>query len=122
MKRSSAERRKYIRLEAPINVSYTLSQGDKVYRAVSKNISALGLRFQIPSSTIEESSILELALELPSAPNPVHVRGKVIWVKKLTLEDNAPFDVGVEFEKIDEDNKNTFLKYLCDLIYSMSDK
>ena len=122
MKKPPAERRKFIRLDAPIAIAYSLPQGDRVYRVVSKNISALGLRFQTTSSHLQESNMLDLTLELPNASNPVHARGKVIWIKKLTLEDSAPFDVGIAFEKIDEDNKNTFLKFLCDLIYNIPKK
>ncbi|MFH1996066.1 MAG: PilZ domain-containing protein [Candidatus Omnitrophota bacterium] len=117
-----AERRKFIRLDAPIGVTYTVDRGDKVYRVVSKNVSALGLRFQSFEKNLRESSLLDLTINLPEALNPVHACARVIWVKKLSLEDNAPLDIGVEFESVDEDNKNTFLKFLCDLIYNISPK
>ena len=42
--------------------------------------------------------------------------------KKLSLEDNSPFDVGTELVDIEEDNKNTFLKFLCDLIYNLPEE
>jgi len=49
----------------------------------------------------------------------VHAKGKVIWIKQLSLEDDAARDVGIELIEIEEDNKNTFLKFLCDLIYNL---
>jgi hypothetical protein len=42
---------------------------------------------------------------IPEAPNPVHAKAKVIWKKKISLEDAAPFDCGLEFTEIEEDNK-----------------
>ncbi len=118
MEKVFTERRKFIRLEVPIEMTYVLSQGDTIYKAVSNNISAEGLRFQSEEGSIKETDLLDIALNLPKAPNPVHMRAKVVWRKRSSLENEAPFYVGVEFVDIDEDNKNTFLKYLCDLIYS----
>jgi len=113
------ERRRFIRLNAPVNIEYTMPDSGKIYSSVTKNISADGLRIEGDSSfTPNDSETLELKLKIPGAVSPVHARGKVIWKKKISLEDGAPFDVGIEFTEIEEDNKNTFLKFLCDLIYN----
>lgn len=117
----SEERRRFIRLTTPINISYVAPEQNKVLQAVSKDISALGVRFETKEK-IKEGATLELTLELPKASNPVHARGKLVWSKRISLEDSSPYDVGVEFIKIEEDNKNTFLKYLCDLIYNRPHK
>lgn len=119
IKNKLAERRKYIRLETPAEMTYATLGSLKVYNAAGKNISADGLRFETRDRILKESSMIELKLNLLDAANPVHAKGKVIWKKKLSLEDAAPFDVGVEFTEIEEDNKNTFLKYLCDLMYNL---
>ncbi|MDO8524871.1 MAG: PilZ domain-containing protein [Candidatus Omnitrophota bacterium] len=113
------ERRGFIRLHEPINVTYTVSENNKVHSVIAKDISADGLRFQTQDKALKEGSALEMKLDLPEAANPVHARGKIMWRKKLSLEDDAPFDVGTEFIEIEEDNKNTFLKFLCDLIYNL---
>ncbi len=113
------ERRGFIRLYEPINVTYTVSENDKVYSVIAKDISADGLRFQTREKALKEGSALEMRLDLPEVENPVHAKGKIMWKKKLSLEDDAPFDVGTEFIEIEEDNKNTFLKFLCDLIYNL---
>ena len=107
----SEERRRFIRLTTPINISYVAPEQNKVLQAVSKDISALGVRFETKEK-IKEGATLELTLELP----------KLVWSKRISLEDSSPYDVGVEFIKIEEDNKNTFLKYLCDLIYNRPHK
>lgn len=113
------ERRKYIRLEVPIQLRYII-EGDSTRKDVTtKDLSCDGLRF-ICSDEISAGSGIEMNLMIPEAANPVHAKGKVVWVKRLTLEDSSPYEVGVEFSKIEEDNKNTFLKYLCDLIYDQT--
>ena len=110
------ERRRYIRLTTPINIKYIIRGKDKVLKAVSKDVSAVGVRFET-AEQIKPKTTLELTLEVPKALNPVHAQGKIIWSRKASLEDGAPYDIGVEFTRIEEDNKNTFLKFLCDLIY-----
>ena len=77
------------------------------------------MRFESKVKELEESVNIEVKLEIPGAHNPVHANGKIIWKKQISLEDNAPYEVGVEFIEIEEDNKNTFLKFLCDLIYNL---
>ena len=113
------ERRSFIRLREPINIVYNIAEADKVYNVTAKDISADGLRFQATDKVITEGDSLEMKLDIPGIANPVHARGKVMWKKKLSLEDNAPFDVGTEILAIEEDNKNTFLKFLCDLTYNL---
>ena len=114
------ERRKFIRLDVPVNISYNEIGNDTIYRATTKNISADGLRFESRIASLEESSRVELRLIIPKARNPVHLIGKVVWKRKLSSEDGAPFDVGIELDEIEEDNKNTFLKFLCDTLYNIS--
>ncbi len=113
------ERRRYLRLRAPIDIFCYIPEKENSHSATTKNISADGLRFETRNKTIDESSIIELKLNIPDVANPVHAKGRVVWKKKISLEDTAPFDVGIEFIDIEEDNKNTFLKFLCDTIYSL---
>lgn len=113
------ERRRYIRLRTPIPLTYTVQGSGTMYDSVTKDISADGLRFETSSKDLKEGALIELKLLISGANNPVHIKGKIIWKKHLSLADNAPYDVGLEFTEIEEDNKNTFLKFLCDLIYNL---
>lgn len=114
------ERRRYIRLDTPINFSYSLPDSDTIHRSVTKNISADGLRFEAREKDLKESDVVELRLDIPGAVNPVHAKGRIMWKKKLTLEDGAPHNFGAEIIEVEEDNKNTFLKFFCDFIYDIS--
>ena len=113
------ERRKYVRLPTPLGIAYTVPGSSNIRQAVTKDISADGLRFETTDADFKEAMVIEIKLDIPTAPNPIHAMGKIIWRKKESLEDGAPFDCGVEFIEIEEDNKNTFLKFLCDLIYDI---
>ncbi|MDD5680044.1 MAG: PilZ domain-containing protein [Candidatus Omnitrophica bacterium] len=119
MKRMAEERRRFVRLEVPIEIKYVVDEDPNQVRkrVATKDLSCDGLRF-ISEQKVDEGALLDLNLTVPGANNPVHIKGKTIWAKKLSTEDTAPFEVGVEFVQIEEDNKNTFLKFLCDLIYN----
>lgn len=110
------ERRRYLRLNISIQMEYILPNSNKRHVVTTKDISAVGLKFT-STEQLEQGTSLEITLRLPNTQNPVHITGRVAWITKESLEDNAPSAIGIEFVKIEEDNKNTFLKYLCDLIY-----
>ncbi|MFH1848306.1 MAG: PilZ domain-containing protein [Candidatus Omnitrophota bacterium] len=116
MSKRYEEKRRFLRLTAPVELEYTLENGDKINRAVSKNLSALGISFT-SRDKIATDTIMAIKLKVPNLKNPVHMTGKVVWAQALSAEDETTLDIGVEFIQIEEDNKNTFLKYLCDLIY-----
>ena len=118
-KETFIERRKYVRLHTPLGIAYTIPGSGNTKRVMTKNISADGARFETLDTDLKEGAVVEIKLEIPDAPNPIHATGKVVWRKKVSLEDGAPYDCGLEFTEIEEDNKNTFLKFLCDLIYAI---
>jgi len=116
-KGSFVERRSYIRIQTPLSLTYTTQDSDQVQNVITKDVSANGVRFESADKTIKITDTVEIKLLIPDAKNPVHAKGAVIWRNKISLEDAAPFDTGIEFVEIEEDNKNTFLKFLCDYLY-----
>jgi hypothetical protein len=119
MKQKLPERRRFVRIETPLRV--TIKSGDYLDEVVTKNVSPVGLRFEI-GKELKKSEQLDLSLYLPSIGDPIHLKAKVIWQSKTSLEDKAPYDVGVEIIDIDDKGKNDFLKYLCDLLYGSTYK
>lgn len=119
MKLKLPERRRFVRVETPLKVVVT--EGDRIDEVVTKNISPMGFRFEV-SREYKQTEDLELALYIPSTEKAIHIKGKVVWQEKISLEDNAPYDVGIEVTQVDEKDKNVFLKYLCDLLYKSSYK
>ena len=114
MKLKLAERRRYIRIEAPFKIKVTC--GSLSENVISKNISPVGMRFKT-SKKMDKTKPLSLSLSIPGAKKPVSFKGKIAWQAKISLEDNAPFDNGIEITEIADKDKNTFLKFLCDVLY-----
>jgi c-di-GMP-binding flagellar brake protein YcgR len=110
------ERRQYLRVQAPLNIRVINAQ-NAVRQTETKDISPLGLRFEIEEGLIDISDSVELKIEIPNALSPVHAKAKVVWKRKAAEGDSSSLDIGCEFTDIEEDNKNTFLKYFCDLLY-----
>ncbi len=90
------ERRKYIRLLTPVNMTYTVTDTNKIYTTITKNISADGLRFETHDKDLKALDAIELKLEIVGVPNPVHVNCKDGCESRRTAEESAPDDVGGE--------------------------
>ena len=118
MKLKLPERRRYVRIEAPLKVKVT--SGKQSYEVVSKNISPVGVRFEV-GDKLEEKQGLDISVSLPAAANPIKIKGKLVWQVKTSLEDKAPYDVGVEIVEVNDKDKNNFLKYVCDILYTSAE-
>ncbi len=116
MAKLGQERRKYLRADAPLRVR-VISKDNNVCETQTKDISPIGLRFEVKGCDFDVDDSIEIKIKLPKDLSPVHANAKVAWKRKVTTEDASPLDIGCEFTKIEEDNKNTFLKYFCDLLY-----
>ena len=119
MSKQFKERRRYLRIETPLKIR-VIHKEKIIAETTTKNISPLGLRFETKDPSMEIDDPLEIQIEIPKALNPVHAKASVIWKNKTATEDSAPYDVGCEFTRIEEDNKNTFLKFFCDLLYEQA--
>ena len=119
MKLKLPERRRFVRIEIPLRV--VVKTEGRVDEVITKNVSPVGLRFEVDKE-LTQSDRLSMSLYLPENDDPIELVGKVIWQTKTSLEDNAPYDVGIEITEIKDKNKNVFLKYLCDLLYASTYK
>ena len=110
------EKRRFIRFDIALKVAYIVQKDPKVEKfSTTIDVSAQGLRL-LTSDMLELGDNVDLKIFLPDALNPAHVRGIVVWSKELEAGASHPYSTGIDFEKIEEDNKNTFLKFLCSLM------
>ena len=121
MVKPAQERRKYLRTETPINIRI-IDKHNAVEETQTNDISPIGLRFKSKKTVMDINEEFELKIEMPVTLSSVHAKAKVVWKKKLSTEDEAPFSIGCEFASIEEDNKDTFLKYFCDLLYKQGEE
>lgn len=113
------EKRRFIRFNIALKVNYILQKDPKTEKTgTTKDVSAGGIQL-LTGEQLEAGNKVDLKIFLPEALNPVHLRGVVMWSKELGQGKGSTHShsAGVEFSRIEEDNKNTFLKFLCDLMY-----
>ncbi len=111
------ERRRFIRFETALKVRYIVQYQDPPVEktGTTKNLTAEGIQV-VTETPLSEGDSLELKIDLPKAPNPVHIYGSVVWSEESKTAEGSIYNSGIKFIKIEEDNKNTFLKFLCELM------
>jgi c-di-GMP-binding flagellar brake protein YcgR len=113
------EKRKFIRFDIALKVAYIIRREPKIERSgTTRDISAQGMQLLTNDKIIKPGDKLDLKIFLPEALNPAHVRGIAVWSKDPEDAKSHSYSAGIDFEKIEEDNKNTFLRFLCSLMYT----
>ncbi len=111
------EKRRFIRFDIALKVLYVIRKDPKLENtAITKDISAGGLELLTKEKLLPGSKIA-LTIDIPEALNPVHLNGTIVWSKEAGGDKKSAYSTGVEFGKIEEDNKSTFLRFLCNLMY-----
>jgi len=111
------EKRRFIRFETALKVAYIAQEEPKIEKfGTTIDISAQGIQL-LTSHKIKPGDKLDLKIFLPEALNPAHIKGIAIWSKEPDTAKSNLYSAGIDFEKIEEDNKNTFLSFLCGLMY-----
>ncbi|MFA5068746.1 MAG: PilZ domain-containing protein [Candidatus Omnitrophota bacterium] len=120
-KTGSDEKRNYIRADVsvPMIIYVQRKTGPERVPAKAWNISASGMMIQ-SLGRFNTGIKVDIEMTPPVSPNPVHCKGKIVWASE-NISGRGGYNYGVELISIEEDNKNTFLKFLCDLIYSNSE-
>jgi len=109
------ERRKFFRLRASVNVSYTKRKATEEEKSTSsKDISRGGICL-IVNEELQESDLLDLKISLPRYTKPIYAAGRVVWIKEITVGDvsrGKKFYSGIEFIKIDERDAKEIEKFV----------
>jgi len=111
------EKRRFIRFEINLEVDYIVKKEPRVEKkGATKDICAGGINL-LTDEKLEVGEEVELKMFLSKALNPAHLNGVVVWSKDDSSGEKLSHSAGIEFKAIEEDNKNSFLKFLCDLMY-----
>lgn len=116
MKQKLPERRRFVRAEEPLRA--VIKQEESVVEATTNNLSPMGLNLETRGK-FNIAKELDVVLFLPEEYGAVHLDARVIWCRKATLEDEAPHTTGVEILEVKNEDKNPFLKYMCDMMYAL---
>jgi c-di-GMP-binding flagellar brake protein YcgR len=116
------EKRRFIRFNIALKDAYIVKKEPRTEKlGITKDLSAQGMQL-LTSDKLSSGDKLDLKLFVPEALNPAHIKGIVMWSRDLESSKSHPYSAGIDFGKIEEDNKNTFLKFLCDLMYTKIEK
>ena len=95
------EKRQYIRIEAPIVVTYKVGEENPVTKkTISKDFSEGGIRFPVYEK-LKVGTSLELYIETPFDTIPIAATGQIVWTKALSVKEGREiYDVGVKFTRM----------------------
>ncbi len=111
------EKRRFIRFALSSKIDYIVQKEPKVEKmGMTKNVSAEGMQL-LTEEKLDTGKKIDFKIFTPDALNPVHLNGRILWSKEISKGEKLSYCSGIEFGKIEEDNKTTFLKYLCDMMY-----
>ena len=102
----SKERRRYRRFNVNLEVEYRLLESLQPYQTTStEDTCEEGIKINLPEY-IEPDTRLELIIRIPQEPEPIMVIGRVVWVKKNSLDNS--FTTGIHLVHIKEEDKQRF--------------
>jgi hypothetical protein len=103
------ERRKFKRFDAYMSVKYEIPGHDDVKGiSLSKDLSREGLKIN-SNVALEKGTPVELVINIPDDPKPVHTSGKVMWTHPL--DGKQGYDHGIRFMIMDPVDKFRVLDY-----------
>ena len=115
------ERRRYARLNIPLDVHYLVRGQKQKLKSVTKNISPNGVRFALEKE-VPAGEILDIEIKIPNKPEPIPIKARLVWSKKELKQGKDVFDAGFEFVQVPDESKNEFFQYLCNLMYEQLKK
>jgi c-di-GMP-binding flagellar brake protein YcgR len=104
------ERRRFVRINKNVRISYRVQKGFLRTETKSKNVSQGGISFAIPQR-LADGVVIEMQIHILDSDSSIDALGKVLWSYPVTNEQH-PFMVGVEFIEISPAAQRILLKVL----------
>ena len=109
------ERRRFVRLNARLNVDCTVLPAGVAQRAVSKDIGGGGFRLWT-EKPLEPGTVLQLAIALPGWDAPVNAAAEVVWSEqsKTTgrIENRKSVEVGIRCVEISPNDHAALTRFV----------
>lgn len=110
------ERRKYVRLNAAVQVKYTIIGNPGAIRVSSKNVGAGGVCLII-AEELKIDTPLQLEIKVPDLKEPIRALGRVVWQKPAETSGTQAavhFDTGIEFIGISNFDRFNINRYVTE--------
>lgn len=105
------ERRKFVRLNANVDVKWAKITPDKESASgdlsTTKNISGGGICLTMYGKNVDVGDLLDMEIDLPTKKT-IRVKGRVAWVGEFEIvggRHEKSYDVGIEFLEINEEDR-----------------
>lgn len=111
------ERRKTIRINTALDVSYETVSGDTGKRrtSITRDISLGGINLALGEKFLPGTS-LSLQLNLPNSSKPILTQGEIVWVKEIsgrfTREGPRSFATGIKFTRLSPENEAMLREFI----------
>ncbi len=116
------ERRKYVRLNIPLKISYNIpGKEDVELKSITKNISPNGARFAL-EERLPKGAIVNINVKIPMVDKPIPIKARIAWSNKEANNEKNLYDTGFEFVQLPEESEKIFFQYLCNLMYDQLKK
>ena len=106
------ERRKFVRLETPIQVKYRISsQPHTEDKSLSKNISVGGIMILV-GEKMTPGAQLDLEINIPEYNKIIYATGEIVWQEEILIKEEITHETGIKFVKIAKENQEKISKYI----------
>lgn len=106
------ERRKFVRLSAPIGVKYSRVRSTKSQTSLSRDISGGGVRLWV-MDPLEAGELVELEITLPNlVGQPILAKGEIVWSRAESDSTKTQREIGVKFLDIQPEDLNRLFHYV----------
>lgn len=108
------EKRKYIRLKAPIGVTYHLvkkHKRPKLHKTLVRDISGGGISLLV-NEDLRTGDLLRLEIQIPHLEESVCAVGEVVWFVCMKDADRQTREAGIKFRDIKTGELHHILEYV----------
>lgn len=109
------EQRQFVRLDARLDVTYTVLQTGAVGQAVTKNISGGGVCI-FTERVLAPGTRLQVAMKLPEGERPVNFIAEVVWSEAYEIigkaERRRAVETGVRFVEIAPPDQEAVMQHV----------
>ncbi len=109
-------RREFIRTGASLQVCYKVEGAAKGGdNGVTNDIGEGGIGVVL-SEKFSKGNILNLEISLPDGSRHISAKGRISWIKESYTDESGRknFDAGIEFLKIQKENRERLIRYIKD--------
>lgn len=109
------ERRRFVRLDTRLSVTYQVLPSSQAKQSVTKDIGGGGICVFL-SEPLQERTQLRVEIVLPDRPQPITFMGEVVWCEQYDIigksQQHRSIMAGVRFLNIKPDDQDAIMQHV----------